>query len=177
LEFGDINVEKKEYKCKINFGVVPWATLGVNETDSWDRRFGYRVSNSFSDSINKNTVTPPTTCYDIPDWATFALCSEGSIKISDEKGVVVVKNVPAVILSYGKNGYGAFLSNGKQISSENANQKEKLNSIDPSLSVIDQNLYLNFIYGTNNVDSIDDIVDWISPHILFNRMVQAGKLP
>src|SRR2546426_9635364 len=26
------------------FGVVPWATLGVPETDAWGRRFSYRVS-------------------------------------------------------------------------------------------------------------------------------------
>jgi len=42
-------------RCYIAFGVVPWTTLGVPETDSWGRRFTYRVAPAFADGIALNT--------------------------------------------------------------------------------------------------------------------------
>src|SRR5512140_3465759 len=45
------------------FGVVPWATLGVPETDAWGRRFSYWVSPIFADATASNTFncTPTPT--------------------------------------------------------------------------------------------------------------------
>ena len=42
-------------QCYVAFGVVPWTTLGVAETDSWGRRFSYRVAPAFADAIASNT--------------------------------------------------------------------------------------------------------------------------
>src|SRR5713101_7074320 len=39
-------------RCYTVFGVVPWATLGVSETDAWGRRLSYRVSSAFADAIS-----------------------------------------------------------------------------------------------------------------------------
>src|SRR5882762_9888999 len=39
-------------RCYTVFGVVPWATLGVAETDAWGRRLSYRVSSVFADAIS-----------------------------------------------------------------------------------------------------------------------------
>src|SRR5674476_118691 len=36
-------------------GVLPWATLGVNETDAWGDRYTYRVTPEFADAISGNT--------------------------------------------------------------------------------------------------------------------------
>src|SRR5450756_1293281 len=36
-------------------GVLPWATLGVSETDAWGNRYTYRVTPEFADAIIANT--------------------------------------------------------------------------------------------------------------------------
>lgn len=152
------------------YGAVPWVTLGVPETDAWGRRFSYRVSKSFSDdfSISK-TVSPPSTCTDAPERSSFALCSEGDINVSDLSGassVLVASKLPVIIVSHGKNGYGAYTTEGLQF------------EID-KISALESNNINNDASFTSmaHTPSFDDIVDWLSPNILFNRMVAAGKLP
>ena len=138
-------------------GVVPWATLGLPETDAWNRRITYRVTQTFTDG-NPDVCATSTT--------SFALCSTGDITVTDS-AVNIAANVPVLILSHGKNGFGAFLSNGAQISSATASADEQENADADSI----------YILRETNLQSFDDVVDWVSPNVLFNRMVTAGRLP
>jgi type II secretory pathway pseudopilin PulG len=149
-------------------GVIPWVTLGVGETDAWGRRFTYRVTDSFADAISAHTVTPPITCTDIPAQSSFALCSLGSLTITVDGVNPIASYIPAIIISHGKNGYGAYTSSGTQISTTDASANEKENADGTT-----DNIYVSRTYSTD----FDDIVTWISPNVLFNRMVAAGKLP
>ena len=151
--------------CNSIIGVVPWVDLGVLESDAWGRRFTYHVSNSFADVVVLNTVAPPVSCLSVPTSSSFALCSEGDITVTDGAAAIAIK-IPAIVLSHGKNGLGAYLSDGTKISDTAASSQEKENSDSDS----------DFISITQNL-TYDDVVDWISPNILFNRMVAAGKLP
>ena len=72
---------------------------------------------------------------------------------------------PAIIISHGKNGAGAYNTQGTQIT-VSADADEVANS--------DGNT--NFVSHTPT-STFDDIVAWLSPNILLNRMVTAGKLP
>jgi prepilin-type N-terminal cleavage/methylation domain-containing protein len=52
--------------CTNIAGVVPWATLGVAETDAWGRRYSYRVTRAFTKAvpppdIDECPVPPPPT--------------------------------------------------------------------------------------------------------------------
>lgn len=152
--------------CNSLSGVVPWADLGVLETDAWGRRFTYHVTGSFSDAIVLSTVSPPVSCISIPSNSSFALCSEGTITITDSAVTIALK-IPAVIVSHGKNGLGAYLPTGAQISDASASAQEQENS----------NADLNFISMNTNPNTFDDVVDWVSPNVIFNRIVAAGKLP
>lgn len=151
--------------CNSTAGVVPWVDLGVLETDAWGRRFTYSVSNSFSDVIVLNTVAPPVSCLSVPTNSSFALCSEGDITVTDGVVAIAIK-VPAIVVSHGKNGFGAYMPDGSKISDTAASVQEKENSDSDA----------DFTSMTEN-SAYDDIVDWISPNILFNRMVTAGRLP
>jgi prepilin-type N-terminal cleavage/methylation domain-containing protein len=128
-------------------GVLPWATLGVSETDAWGRRFSYTVSSSFSTSA-------------------FTLASNGTLSVKIAAGgSSIASAIPAVFVSHGTNGFGAYTPQGTQLPA----------SSDPD--EID-----NYNGGTTFVShdftpTYDDMVVWISPNILFNRMVAAGKLP
>src|SRR5258706_433834 len=119
--------------CTNSFGVVPWTTLGVPETDSWGRRFSYWVTPIFADSIDSlpatarfnNTFpiaqTPDcTTPVPAPTQSSFALCSLGSFKVntrreSDHFATAIGLVLPAVIISHGKNGKGAYVPAGSTL--------------------------------------------------------------
>jgi prepilin-type N-terminal cleavage/methylation domain-containing protein len=148
-------------------GVLPWATLGLGEADAWGNRFTYRVSADFADAIGSATwggCTPTPT----PAQASFALCSAGTLDVlAAAGGTNVALDVPAVIISHGKNGAGAYTQEGtQQPASGNADELE--NS--------DGNADNNYVNHIPTPD-YDDLTAWISPNILLNRMVAAGKLP
>ena len=78
-----------------------------------------------------------------------------------------------VILSHGKNGYGAMNgSSNTQISTAGASNHEIENA---------GGNYPNSVVSKTRSDAtgqeFDDIVVWLSPNVLFNRLVAANKLP
>jgi prepilin-type N-terminal cleavage/methylation domain-containing protein len=155
--------------CSNASGVVPWSTLGVNETDAWGHRFTYRVMSDFADGIGSSSYggCPGGT---VALQATFALCSLGNLSVMSAKsgGTTIASNIPAVIISHGKNGAGAYTPLGGSPLPVGSNDDEKENSDGSG----------NTKYVSHTIDAtFDDLVDWISPNILMNRMVAAGKLP
>lgn len=147
-------------------GVLPWASLGLKETDPWGRRFTYRATAHFSDAIAAATYgsscTPPAP----PAYASFALCSGGNIDVlSAAGGNMTAANLPAVVLSHGKNGAGAYLPDGSQLPAGTDND-EKENS-DADAVFVDHAMNPGY----------DDLLGWVPVAILLNRMVTAGMLP
>jgi len=148
-------------------GVLPWATLGVDETDAWGNRYAYRVSSDFADAVGSTTYgcTPSP----VPALSTFAICSSGTLDVlsAASGGTTVAIDVPAVIISHGKNAAGAYTTQGTQlpVGSDGDEQENSDGSAD--------NNYVNHTPTPN----FDDRVVWLSNNILLNRMVTAGKLP
>lgn len=139
-----------------NGGVLPWVTLGVNETDAWGRRFTYRVTPAFA----TNSPSP------------FQLSTVGIISVGTTPALTdtsVASNIPAVIVSHGKNGLGAFTSNGSQI------LPIPIATSDEGDNTFNDND--NHFVSHDITPTFDDLVVWVSPNTLFNRMVAAGKLP
>ena len=142
--------------CDDPAGVVPWATLGVAELDPWGRRYTYRVTASFADD-------PPAA-----GLASFGLTSDGTIQIYGNTSFTVdtARNVPAIILSHGKNGLRAWRTDGTRITSPAATGAEQENNGgDDNFAVVAQG------------EAYDDVVRWIPGNLLKNRMVTAGRLP
>lgn len=99
-----------------------------------------------------------------PSAAAFTLCSAGDIAIlsAASGGSPVASAVPAVVLSHGKNGYGAYSSLGIQQALP-ANADEAANS-DGDGSFVGN-------------PAVDDQLAWIPASVLMNRMLAAGRLP
>lgn len=166
---------ERTFPCTSNnsTGVLPWATLGVNETDAWGNRYTYRVSSDFADALGTtfgkdqygNDCIPSST----PVNASFAICSVGTLNVRSTAtgGTNVATNVPAVIISHGKNGAGAYTQQGTQLP-VSSDTDEQGNS--------DGSANLNYVNHTPT-PGFDDQVMWLSGNILLNRMVAAGKLP
>jgi len=146
-------------------GVVPWVTLGTSETDGWGNRFTYRVTSDFADAIGATTGG----CIPIPVQATFGLCSIANLTVESKSGAgatIVADQLPVIIISHGKNGAGAWTSSGTQ------------RPVGSSTDELENSNHTDLIYISHTQTStFDDLVEWISPNILYNRMVAAGKLP
>lgn len=157
--------------CTNNYdGFVPAVTLGVVPTDNqgysidaWGNRIRYAVTKS-----NGNAFTTPngmsTTGMSAlaPD---LQVCST-SIGITGSPpscatSSTLANSAPAVVYSVGKNGASGAAS---------ADETENLNG--------DRTFVSRTISQTgSSAGAYDDIVDWISPNILLNRLVAAGRLP
>ena len=168
---GSLNAGKERATCTSvasSTGVLPWSTLGINETDAWGNRYTYRVTPDFADAIASSTYggcTPSP----IPTLASFGLCSVGNLNVwsSAAKVTTISAAVPAVIISHGKNGAGAWTPQGSQRPA--SSDADELENSDGSAD--------NDYVSHTPTSTFDDLVVWISPNILFNRMVAAGKLP
>lgn len=149
-------------------GVLPWATLGLPETDAWNNRYTYRMTTRFGRLASGQSTFGcfPTSN---PTNAAFALCSVGNISVLTSTvatgGTAIASAIPAIVVSHGKNGAGAFnATGGTNPASLDPNERENTDG---------DNVFVSKTPNPN----YDDLVIWISPNILFNRMVAAGKLP
>lgn len=161
--------------CTTVAGVLPWSTLGLNETDSWNNRYSYRVTLEFARGATGQTSFTGTSCPppSNPQYAAFALCSLGDMTvISAAGGSTVSSNVPAIVISHGKNGNGAFTSAGTQLATGG-----DVDEIDNQLTGGGTTTANTTFVSKTPTPTFDDMVIWISLPVLLNRMVTAGKLP
>ena len=79
-------------------------------------------------------------------------------------GASVASDLPAVIVSHGKRGAGAFTPSGGQVPGAAGDEGENADND------------LTFVAHTPN-DSFDDLLTWVIPSVLKSRMVAVGKLP
>jgi prepilin-type N-terminal cleavage/methylation domain-containing protein len=136
--------------CGLTEGVIPWSDLGVPEADAWGRRFTYRVTTAFADDP-------------VGMQASFLITDNGDITVTDG-ATNIASNLPAIIVSHGKNGLGAFQSNGTQLAGAAGNELENANANG------------TFVSRTHAPD-FDDLVLWVSGNVLKSRMVAASRLP
>lgn len=98
--------------------------------------------------------------------STFTLSATGDRSVlSTLGGANIASAVPAVIISHGTNGYGSYTPDGAQIAGASGDENENANN---------DTTYVSHEFSQN---SFDDMLIWLSPNTLNNRMVAAGKLP
>lgn len=148
----------------LQHGVLPWKTLGLPETDPWGRRFTYFVSSSDSAATPSKSFAKavPTGAL-----ASFALDTPGNANVKEtwNAGANIASDLPAVVVSHGSKGAGAYQPTGAQLPiSSDPNEAENSDAD------------TTFVSRTPS-DSFDDLVIWIVPSILKSKMVAAGRLP
>ena len=145
-------------------GFLPWATLGTPKLDSWGRIFHYSVTPAFANSTTKFTLA---TARDI------------SIQTRDDAGNPIAlsnaDDIPAVVSSFGRNGYWGTMENGSAIGDVSpANADEDANGNGTGEDFFSRTATQNTAVTGGE---FDDLVTWLSPSVLFARMVAAGRLP
>ncbi|MGL4994585.1 MAG: prepilin-type N-terminal cleavage/methylation domain-containing protein [Deefgea sp.] len=150
-----------------SYGVLPWVDLGLPQLDPWGRRYRYAVTGTFSDATPGVASTGGCTSSIPTTGASFSWCMAGDKDIKGIGGVGIVANkVVVVVLSHGKNGLGGFDSAGNQLLGAAGDELENANG---------DNIFIST--GITDEPVFDDLIDWIAPPIIFNRMVAAGLLP
>ncbi|MBI4196059.1 MAG: type II secretion system protein [Betaproteobacteria bacterium] len=140
-------------------GNLPWATVGVAGTDAWSNRFRYVLNERYA-------WRPPAALINLSGGGTdVRVCQAANC---GGTGTAVV----AVIVSHGKNGYGATnsLSGTTNPSPTGA---DELENTDADREVVSRAISA----PESSAGEFDDIVTSLSQYILLNRMVAAGRLP
>ncbi|MEO5363495.1 MAG: prepilin-type N-terminal cleavage/methylation domain-containing protein [Magnetococcus sp. DMHC-8] len=131
-------------------GTLPWVTLGVGEQDAWHNRFTYAVSEPFTDVSHA-------------PLPAFSLTTAGTIQV-----VNGIDQTPALVLSHGANGRGAVSVAGVP---------QPAPTSPAELANSDGAARFEYAAYHNDPDQgFDDQMIWISPYVLKNRLVLAGRL-
>jgi prepilin-type N-terminal cleavage/methylation domain-containing protein len=145
-------------------GNVPWVTLGLGASDPWGNRFRYRVHSNYAQRS-------PAALFNLSSLTNLAVTATSGgtlLTAASPDGAV------AVIISHGKNGYGAMnaLTNTARPAPTSADEIDNIPGGSASSFTSRTITPLGSAAG-----EFDDIVIWIGKYTLFNRMVAAGKLP
>ena len=138
--------------CSAVRGQLPHVSLGLGSGDAWGQSLMYLVTAEFADDTDGTSLG----CGPVTAGISFELCAVGDITILDQAtgGNTVASNVPAAIISQGKNWAGPASAD----EAENTDNDRTLVSM-------------------GYTASFDDLVRWTSPSILRSRMASAGLLP
>ena len=149
--------------CTSAEGNLPWATLGVDNADPWGNRYRYRVDTDFTNRTTRFTLT---TSADLQVCTAQACAVELTSTTAGNKAV-------AVILSHGRNGFGAMNATTNAANPAPAGTDELENTDN------DTRFVRRPVAGAvgSTAGEFDDIVTWLSKYTVYNRMVAAGKLP
>ena len=149
--------------CTGSRGFLPWATLGLKPSDSWNTLYGYWVDPAFSNSGSAFGV---------------ANTGGGEIRTRSPDGTttpLVADNVVAVVFTHGKNAYGGLSVDGIARPAAPAANVDELENTDTNDTFISRPP--SPAGATTAGGEFDDIVLWISDYEIKARMVEAGVLP
>ncbi|MGQ0657842.1 MAG: prepilin-type N-terminal cleavage/methylation domain-containing protein [Chromatiales bacterium] len=152
--------------CVAASGNLPWVDLNVGQRDEWGGAAGYRGFFRYRVTPLFAAGTNTAPCGTATATVAFELCSVGDITVLDAAGgATVVNQVPALIFSRGSNHNDAALAIGGTLSSHEQENE------DPDA------VFVSKSFSRDDTLEFDDLVTWISPNVLKNRMVMAGRLP
>lgn len=154
-------------------GFLPAATLAISPVDSsgfmldaWGNRIHYAVANTTVSGVS-NTFTSidgmqTATMGKIANADLLNICASANVITNSDCGSAtkLTSQALAIVYSLGKNGITTGAT-GDEAANPNPNSA---------------NADKVFV-SHEQTPTFDDLVVWISPNILFNRMVAAGKLP
>jgi prepilin-type N-terminal cleavage/methylation domain-containing protein len=160
--------------CTRQHGFVPSATLGLKGAvnadglllDPWGNPLRYSVSNTAGtwDFTRSGRMKSVGIAALVPD---LRVCRDAACTN------VIVDKIPATVLSMGKN-WATFTS-----ADELGNAGEGGTTVGGGPSGITYRIAndKNFVSADYSEVNFDDIFTWISPNILYTRMIAAGQLP
>lgn len=148
-------------------GNVPWATLGVGASDVWGNRFRYQVTPAYS-----QRAPAAGGSFNLSTAANINVCTASGCPANTRLTAASPDGAVAIIISLGKNGFGAINANTGTANPAPTSADENENVSGPTTFVSRTPSPVGSAAG-----EFDDIVTWVSRYVLLQRMVAAGKLP
>lgn len=146
-------------KCLRIRGGLPWRTLGVDEADAWGSRYTYAVSNDFTENVSGFSSATAGNL----DVHKSATCSGDGMT-----------DVAVVIVSHGPNGRGAQNKNGgTPLAAASVPADERPNLPTSSAAPCNPEGFISRAPDQN----FDDLVVWLHPNVIVNRVCPAGGCP
>jgi len=156
--------------CTNNFnGYLPAITLGIFPTDAqgyaidaWGNRISYAVTNAnanaFTTASGMQAAWAGGLSPDLRVCSTAAhITNAGAANADCPAADTLTNSAVAVVFSTGKNG-GATPASADELANWTSSGDSVFVNAAPS-------------------NGFDDVVVWLSPNILYNRMISAGRLP
>ena len=148
-------------------GFLPWGTLGLKSSDSWNTLYRYWVDPDFSDDGSGG-------------GSVFTLADGGSglIKTRSPNGTTtpqLATNAVVVVFTHGRNAYGGTSVDGNARPAIPAGNVDELDNTDTNSEFVSRTP--TEAGATTPGGEFDDIVFWISDYEIKARMVETGMLP
>ncbi len=180
-------------------GTLPWATLGVTQSDAWGRLIRYRVMNEFTrptldptanlaPCINTTFPSPEN-----PNFCTLELTDSDTtnqLRISTRNALnkatpaIVAEGIGVIALSFGRNGRGARTADGNVLPAAPGGTDEAANANAAggnqrfiTRPATELQSVCNDAGAGSAFCEFDDHVVWLPTYLLFERLVRAGRLP
>lgn len=168
--------------CNLVHGMLPSATLGLSGgvdgngllMDPWGNPYRYSVAGAtpggyrYTGNGSGSGGIP-----DIFDNAATAIVNNANYlrvcDVDDCSGTVMSDVVPAVVISMG--------SNWPLIATSSANEQENASGGTTTGGTYPITNSVDFVVTDYSELNFDDMLVWISPHILLSKLVTAGRLP
>jgi prepilin-type N-terminal cleavage/methylation domain-containing protein len=146
--------------CNLAHGVLPWASLGLPETDPWGQRFTYFASLKFTAPV----VAPALASFTLETGVPPDNSGTANVKATAASGSNIASDLAAVVVSHGPLGAGAYATDGSKLAVAAGDEEENANATQ------------TFVSKTLSNDFNDQLI-WIAPNQLKSRLVAVGKLP
>ena len=160
---GDGRENRTGVTCDHPTGLFPWVDLGVASQDAWGNHLLYAVTPIFANSA---------TGFSSADPGILKVCSAAGCPTGSD----VADKVPALVLSYGPNGWGARNISGSTLHDPISNNElENTNADDtfvsrPPYKPADGS-------AAEQAKEFDDLVVWIPDGVLKSRVCPSGGCP
>lgn len=146
-------------KCQRIRGGLPWRALGVEGADAWGNRYTYAVTKDFTDD---NDGFNSGDDGDLDTHKSASCSGDG------------MNDVAVVIVSHGPNGRGAQnMNGGTPLAPASVPGDERPNLSTSSAGACGDK---DFVSRTPDQD-FDDLVVWLHPNGIINRVCPAGGCP
>lgn len=153
--------------CTQDYGFVPSATLGLSGAvdnngllvDPWLSPYRYNVTTSNGNAFTTAGAGSMQTVGISNLTPDLRVCTDAAC------GTVIANSLPAVVVSLGPN-WASF-----------SGTDEVENSGEATVAGFRHANNLDFASSGYIEDVFDDTLSWMSPNILYTRMISAGQLP
>lgn len=153
--------------CSQPFGFVPAATLGLSGEVNSDALFADPWSNPYRYSVTTANGNAFTTANGMRNAGIAVLAPNLRVCSSAACTTVIASAVPVVVLSMGPD-WSDFTG---------ANVDATENAGETTIAGYRHGNDVNFVSRGYIEDVFDDVITWMSPNVLYTRMISAGQLP